>query len=502
MRSKLRNPLDIASWMEDSSPEDFSKELRKQLEKKKSFDCVPPMVGAAVFATRQLHPNRGAQWWLELAATDAICQPLRPVEGEPAPDPSPEQVSLARTSVHRLLSDLKVKGHADAFVLSGMTETREGAKEDLTYEFLDAVHRGDAENADVFFSALAADMDKDAAGDLLFSSGLEALSGQVDSLSAAVEALGLLQRLGWEWGAQVLRPIVRQQASAGPRSKLYERACSEVADRALLRTARRRSPGAPSLGETDPSGFLDRALEWCGETPEGRMIRAATALEMGVTLEDLAEVISLGATLLYLQEGLRGGLWDADRVTERLEIVHGARSVRRLLYLGTPGQRILSLLLAGAQVGVRDLRLSPESPECGWWLSPASRWSESWEGGRAPRPGNGDGTDAGEVTAGPEAEAAVEWAQALEAGNSNALLPLLVKNLEARIPVGRFLEPHSKLAQSRPVAADVAVCLAHLFDEAYHATRAPHRWIHLWAGGLSHCLWPAQAPSANQGLQP
>jgi len=36
----------------------------------------------------------------------------------------------------------------------------------------------------------------------------------------------------------------------------------------------------------------------------------------------------------------------------------------------------------------------------------------------------------------------------------------------------------------------MALALERVLAEAYDATRAPHRWIHVWASGVAQTLWP------------
>ena len=116
--------------------------------------------------------------------------------------------------------------------------------------------------------------------------GQPGFSERVHKIIGVVEAVSLVNWMGWDWAPVLLRPIVRLQAGGTHRTTEYDRCCQEVAQKQLLRLARRRPPGNQSLGEEDPAGFFERALLWAESNPEARMELVAEALVGGVTLED------------------------------------------------------------------------------------------------------------------------------------------------------------------------------------------------------------------------
>jgi hypothetical protein len=478
----------LVRWIEQSETDGFWNQAVQRV-KARPQDEESFVLAGALASARAVDPCRSPSWLLQLTATHASLQEIEDRPGDGAAS------SESHLPIVRFLTSVRESCDRYPFRLPDLQAPGEGAKEDLTYAFLEAVHKGDADSADTRFSALASDLARDEAGDLLFSSGLEGLTGPSDTLLGAVEAVTALQRIGWEWGPVLLRPVVRQQATPAVRSDFYDRACQEIAARQLLRRVRRRTPGVPSLGETDPAGFLDRSLEWSKGDAVSRMAQMADMLADGISLEDSGEVVSLGSTLLFVQEGLRRTPWTSGEIEERISVVTGARAVRRLLHLGTPGQRILGLLLAGAHPGVREIRLRPEAPECGWWLSPATRWTEP---GEAEGRGNGKGKG---PAAGFGMDRVPAWSAALEERRTNALLPLVEEILEAGGRVGGLRTSAAGVARRQNAGSGLAIALERVLADAYDTTRAPHRWIHVWASGLSQCLWPAADSERIAGLQ-
>ncbi|MEZ4649212.1 MAG: hypothetical protein R3E97_10620 [Candidatus Eisenbacteria bacterium] len=472
----------LVRWIEESDSNGFWNAAVQRVSKRPQ-DRDALLLAGALASARAVDPARSPSWFLQLTSTYASLH-------DPAHTGEAGDGADGDLPVLRFLSGVRESCDRFPFRLPQLKGPSEGAKEDLTYAFLEAVHKGDADAADERFSSLAADLGKDEAGDLLFSSGLEALTGPEDTLLGAVEALTALQQIGWEWGPILLRPVVRQQASPAGRSDLYDRACREIATRQLLRRVRRRTPGVPSLGETEPQEFLERSLAWSQAEPVGRMEQMADMLARGISLEDAGEVVSLASTLLFLQEGLRRTPWTVGEIEERISVVAGARAVRRLLHLATPGQRILGLLLAGIHPGLRDVRLRPEAPECGWWLSPATRWTES-----APA-GNGSGETPAMPTGGTEA-----WEQALAGRTANALLPIVEGILESGGVAQGLRGPTAAVARRQNAGYGRAIALERVLADAYDSTRAPHRWIHVWASGVAQCLWPLDQGVKIVGLQ-
>ena len=471
----------LVRWIEESDSNGFwNAALQRVSKRPRDRDSL--LLAGALASARAVDPAQSPSWFLQLTSTYASLQDGGQEDAAENPD--------GDLPVLRFLSSVREACDRFPFRLPDFAGPSVGAKEELTYEFLEAVHKGDPDAADERFSSLAADLGKDEAGDLLFSSGLEALTGPSDTLLGAVEALTALQQIGWEWGPVLLRPVVRQQATPKVRSDLYDRACREIASRQLLRRVRRRTPGVPSLGETEPQEFLERSLAWSQAEPVGRMEQMADMLAHGISLEDAGEVVSLASTLLFLQEGLRRTPWTVGEIEERISVVAGARAVRRLLHLATPGQRILGLLLAGVHPGVREVRLRPEAPECGWWLSPATRWTETI----------GSSNGSAEVPPLP-AERTEAWEQALAARKANALLPIVEEIVESGGAPQGLRGPTAAVARRQDAGFGRAIALERVLADAYDCTRAPHRWIHVWASGVAQCHWPVDRGAKIVGLQ-
>src|SRR5690606_19132827 len=100
--------------------------------------------------------------------------------------------------------------------------------------------------------------------------------------------------------------------------------------------------------------------------------------------------------------------WTPQEAAAGASIVRASHSLRRMVKIATPGQRILGVLLAGYAEPLR-LRLRPGSPDCGWWLSPAAKLLEPAQG---------------EVK-----EAPAQWRDALRERSSNGLLPALTAEM-------------------------------------------------------------------------
>lgn len=379
---------------------------------------------------------------------------------------SPELRALAARLVRMIRAEIEAGG---SYRLPDFEDPPAGTKEEATFSFLDAVRCGDVDAADQRFQWIARDLTREQATDLLLSAGLPKFTHCVDTLIAPVESLAQLTWTGWEHAPLLLRPVVRMQAAAVASPETYDQACHVVSARQLLRTAGRRAPGAIALGERDPAAFFQLATEWAEADGPGRLAVVASALATDHSVEDVADAIATGGTLLFLQEGLRGGArrWTSREAAGGAAIVRASHSLRRMVKIATPGQRILGVLLAGYAEALQ-LRLRPGSPDCGWWLSPASKLLEP---------------SSGEAKAAP-----AQWREALRDRSSNGLLPTLTAEM-----AGGAAGLSAELTRS-VVARDVSpleLIVDRTLHEGYVATRSPHRWLHLWAGALAHCAWPA-----------
>lgn len=464
-------------WIEETPPERFPAELEERLGKRRRN--LPDLLKAAALAAARSvrHEGRTPHGLLAIPAARAL------VAAQTLPGRVAGILAPALRLVHAEIHDPQL----GPFRLPDRTEPAAGTREEIVYDFLEAIHGGDPEGADLRFSWLIQDFDKEQATDLLLSAGLEGVTEEVHKVVSVVETIALLQWSGWEWAPVLLRPVVRQQAWGRHRPAEYDRCCQVVADRQLLRLTRRRAPGVESLGEKDAPGLLERALEWAEADPDTRLNRTGAWLAEGIPLEDVGEILGLGSTLLFLQEALRkrGAEWTPAQAAHRMHLVTGVQALRRLIRIGTPGQRILGLLLAGWIPGVRDLKLEPRSPDCGWWLPPATKIAEP--------PASGD--EAAEAPAPIE-----EWEDAVGGGRLNALLPRLAERMESGRSVAPFEATLARLAPGRDQFAGLSMKLERTLADAYTTTRSPHRWFHLWGSAVALCLWPGER-QADTGLR-
>lgn len=388
---------------------------------------------------------------------------------------SAEVRGLATRLLSMIRREIAARG---PFQLPDFDDPPVGTKEEATYDFLDAVRSGDPDVADQRFQWIARDLTREQATDLLLSSGLPKFTHCVDTLIAPVETLAQLNWVGWEHAPLLLRPVVRMQAAAIGSAQIYDQACHVVSARQLLRTAGRRAPGAVALGERDPAAFLHLATEWAEADGEGRLAVVASALATDRSVEDVADAIATGGTLLFLQEGLRGGGrgWSMREANAGAAILRASHSLRRMVKVATPGQRILGVLLVGHSAPL-NLQLRPASPDCGWWLSPAAKLLEP-----AHREPN---------------DVPVQWRDALHHRSSNGLLPSLTGELSDGRGGEELARELTRCVASRELSA-LELIVDRTLHDGYVATRSPHRWLHLWAGALSHCAWPS--PDAEETL--
>jgi hypothetical protein len=457
-------------WVEQTSPADFPRELARRLPKvgPGAWDgWIRAGALAAARSTRHDGAHRMPRGIPVLAAARALQQGRSPDEGRAL-------LSYALRLVNREIHD---PGFGPFRLLRCCEVPGEG-REGTLFSFLEAVRAGEADWADHRFAWLVQNLEKEQVIDLLLSSGLEGVAVSAERVAGVVEAVSLLQALGWEHAPVLLRPVVRHQAAGNWNRSDYDR-CRDLTEiRDLHRLARRRPPGQPALGERDAEGFLAESRDWAEAGPEDRTDRIATALAAGLPLEDAADVVSTAATLLVLQEILRrrdpnAGVEAFDRA---VRVAIGVNALCRLVRLGTPGQRILGLLLAARVEPTRDLRLESRDPDAAWWLSPASRLRESL-------------AVSSEVTGGVPPP---DWAAMVASGQPNGLLPALSSWLEAGKQAGALEGMLVSLAPGLERVRGQSIRLVRTLSEAYRASRSPFRWVHLWAASVALTLWPRE----------
>lgn len=457
-------------WIEQTPPDDFPRELARRLAKAGpgAWDTwIRAGALACARSTRHDGAHRMPRGIPLLAAVRALQQGRSPDEGRTL-------LSYALRLVNREIHD---PGFGPFLLLASAEVPGEG-REGTLFSFLEAVRAGEADWADHRFAWLVQNMEKEQIIDLLLSSGLEGVAVSAERVAGVVEAVSLLQALGWEHAPVLLRPVVRHQAAGNWNRSDYDRCRDLTEARDLHRLARRRPPGQPALGERDPEGFLAEARDWAEAGPEDRTERMTTALAAGLPLEDAADVVSTAATLLVLQEILRrrepkAGEEAFDRA---VRVVIGVNALCRLVRLGTPGQRILGLLLAAWVEPARDLRLEFRDPDAAWWLSPASRLRENLAA-------SGEGADGVPPP---------EWAAMVASGQPNGLLPALSSWLDAGNQAAALEGVLVPLAPGLERVPGQSIRLVRALSEAYRASRSPFRWVHLWAASVALALWPRE----------
>ncbi len=463
-------------WIEQSSPEDFCRELTRRLPKtapdaRNGWICAGAL--AAARSTRHDGARRPPRGIPGLAAVHSL-QPGR------SPDEGRALLGYALRLVNREIHD---PGYGPFRLLPCREVPGEG-REGTLFSFLEAVRAGEADWADHRFAWLVQNLEKEQIIDLLLSSGLEGVAVSAERVGGVVEAVSLLQALGWEHAPVLLRPVVRHQAAGTWNCTDYAHCRDLIEERDLHRLARRRPPGQPGLGERDPDGFLAEARDWAESGPGDRTQRIAAALAAGLPLEDAADVVSTAGTLLVLQEILRRREPKAGEAVfdSAVRTVAGVNALCRLVRLGTAGQRILGLLLAAWVEPTRDLCLEFRDPDAVWWLPAVSGVREL------------------QVSA-PDSEGAApppEWKEMIASGQANRLLPALSSWLEAGGSAGvldRVLVP---LVSGLELVPGQSVRLVRTLTEAYRASRSPFRWVHLWAAAMGLAHWPKEP--AEEGL--
>ena len=458
-------------WIEQTLPAEFPRELARRLPKvgPGAWDAwIRAGALAAARSTRHDGVHRMPRGIPVLAAARALQQGRSPDEGRAL-------LSYALRLVNREIHD---PGFGP-FRLLPCGEVPGEGREGTLFSFLEAVRAGEADWADHRFAWLVRNLDKEEVIDLLLSSGLEGVAVSAERVAGVVETVSLLQALGWEHAPVLLRPVVRHQAAGNWNSSDYDQCRDIIELRDLHRLARRRPPGQPALGERDAEGFLAEARDWAEASPGDRTERITTALAAGLPLEDAADVVSTAATLLILQEILRRREPKAGEETfdRAARAVNGMNALCRLVRLGTPGQRILGLLLAAWVEPARDLRLESRDPDAAWWLSPASRLRESL------------GASAESMDGAPPPD----WAAMVVSGQPNGLLPALSEWLESGRQAGALEGVLVPLAPGLERVGGQSIRLVRTLSEAYNASRSPFRWVHLWAASVALTLWPRES---------
>ena len=456
-------------WLEETLPEAFEREITRKLAKTGPEGWNSWLTAATLAAARSTRHD-GPRTPESLSALSAIGALL---PGRPLDD--------ARALLTYGLRLVRTEMRDPAFGpyrLLHFDEVAGVGREGTIFSFLEAIRAGEADLADHRFAWLVRNLEKEQVTDLLLSSGLEGLPASANKVVLVADVVGLLQTLGWELAPLLLRPIVRHQAWGATGLAGYDRCRDLIAERDLHRVARRRPPGQAAWGERGALEFHDAAVAWAEAEPEERAARVQSILADAMPLEDVAEMISLGGTLLFLQEILRrreGG--PSSEETERaLHLVAGVFALCRLVRLGTPGQRILGLLLAAWVTPARTLRLQTRKADATWWLPSLAEVRE-----RATTSGEGAGAVA------PES-----WARLILDGQPNGLLPLVAERLAAGHDASALEGELIRLAPLHPEVPGRAVRLVRALGDAYRSARSPYRWMHLWAAGIALSLWPRQ----------
>jgi hypothetical protein len=455
-------------WIEETPVAGFPRELGRKLAKAGAgaWDgWIRAGALAAARSTRHDGAHRVPRGIPVLAAARALQQGRSPDEGR----------SLLFYALRLVNGEIHDPG-LGPFRLLPCDEVPGDGKEGTIFSFLEAVRAGEADWADHRFAWLVRNLEKEQVIDLLLSSGLEGVAVSAERVAGVVEAVSLLQAVGWEHAPVLLRPVVRHQAAGNWNRSDYER-CRDRTERGdLHRLVRRRPPGQPALGERDAEGFLAESRDWAEAGPEDRTERITTALAAGLPLEDAADVISTAATLLVLQEILRrrepkAGEQEFDSA---VRVAVGVNALCRLVRLGMPGQRILGLLLAAWVEPARDLRLESRDPDAAWWL-PAAAYV------REPLAAPADG---------PNAAPPPDWASMIGSGQPNGLLPTLCAWLDSGKNAGAIEGILVPLAAGLERVPGQSIRLVRTLAEAYRSSRTPFRWMHLWAASLALTLWP------------
>jgi hypothetical protein len=282
-----------------------------------------------------------------------------------------------------------------------------------------------------------------------------------------------LDRIGWQWGRVLFRPVVRYQARQP--LPLRESSPVEVGDVASLvdeyRLLSVERPAHTSAAETQTIGALGEQLGASRDYGANALL-IARALADGLSLEGAGEAVSIGVGLAYLSTSY-GNPMDSH--------LHTGTYARRSL-LRRDGvelrNRIHGLLTAftGPEVLLPDAMLD---------------WASNVEAGITsglPQRSQAELLDA--LTESIESQPWLDWRSV---GVENVVAPDDVKRSIALARQYADLEYSAEAYFER--LAEIACrddftemhALKHfqaIVDE-YHATRAPYRWVHLVAAAKS-----------------
>ncbi len=434
---------------EEASPEDLTSELVKRLGRKtQEDDLYLAAARAAVRSTRMEGLGGG-----RVPHGLFILRSHRELGARLTPDLRPYPLAAASRRIHAEMRD----PHFGPSLLLEFAPHAEGSKEEILFSYLEAVRFGNTDLADHIFSWLFRNISAEEIADLLWTGGLEGVCLGSFKLTGAIESYHLLQALGWEHGAVLLRGVVRHQAHrlAGPNP--FEVCRDRIASEGLLEKAHRRLPGERGRGENDPGGVWRTAIQWASSSPEARSDLAVRLLCGEWSLEDYWEAVSIGSALLFLGAVASGH--PAARSAQMAIAVHGLRGLVRY---GNLAQKVMASLLVGR---------TPEFRGCdpSWAQVGVRRLEEGLRAsGRAP-------DQLGQALEGWHAEDALACVAATSADLNGAagLIPVLDHRL-AFLHGLEGLGPTFHLAQC----------------EAFQAGRSPHRWVHLACSAWLFTVWP------------
>lgn len=434
---------------EDAEPEELASEITRRLNKKTDEDdFYVSAARAAVRSTRYegLGSGRVPRGLFALRSHRELGCRL-PIDLRPYP-----LIAISR-HVHAEIHDplygptrlLRFEPYAD------------GSKEEIRDTYLEAVLVGDTDLADHIFGWLIKNMSPEEIADLLWTCGLEKAGLGSFKLTGAVETLHLIQSLGWEHGAVLLRGVVRHQCHRLIGDNPFTACLDRIAEDGMHEKARRRLPGERGRGEDDPGGVWSTALQWASSAPDDRTILAARLLAGEWTLEDYWEAVCLGSAILFLGASSSG--LPAARAAQMVVAVHGLHGMIRH---GNLGQKILASLLVGRTPEFADV-------DCSW----VDAGVHLLEGGLRASKVSPD--QLGAALDGWQAEAALACVATTSADPSG--LANLIPVIDHRLAFLHGLEGIGPLFH-------LAQC------EAFENGRSPHRWVHLAASAWLCAVWP------------
>lgn len=444
---------------EEASPEELASEITKRLSRRTQEDeLYLAAARAAVRSTRMEGLGSG-----RVPHGLFVLRSHRELGVRLTPDLRPYPLAAVSRRVHAELRD----PHFGPTRLLEFAPHAEGSREEILFSYLEAVRFGNTDLADHIFAWLFRNLAPEEVADILWTGGLEGVCLGSFKMAGALEVYHLIQALGWDHGAVLLRGVVRHQAHrlAGPNP--FEVCRDRIAAEGLLEKARRRLPGERGRGEDDPGGVWKTAIQWASSSPEGRTDLAVRLLGGDWSLEDYWEAVSIGVALLFL--GAVASSYPAARAAQMAIAVHGLRGLVRY---GNLGQKVMASLLVGrtpefrgidpswAEMGVRRLEEGLRSSR----LTP-DQLGQALEGWKAE-----------------EALACIASASA-DLNGVGALIPVLDHRLA-------FLHGLEGLGP----AFHLGQC------EAFQAGRSPHRWVHLACSAWLLTVWPDRGLLDEPGL--